>query len=71
MAKTTMRSGAHSTKSNEIVAGLMAAADTSSSTIRVLSKVLSETMEEIHGRPYRVDVSHELNAPFIFIRPND
>jgi hypothetical protein len=69
---STTRNRAHSTQSRHkaAVAELAATATSNATAIRVMSKVLRDIMEEIHGRPYRVDVSHDPSAPLILIRPN-
>jgi len=48
------------------VADLAKRATENAAALRVLPKVLAETMEDIYGQKFRVDIDHE--TPLILIR---
>jgi len=65
---STMRRRARSTHSKReaIIVDLMAQAEGAGKALRVLSKVVADTMEEVHGRKFRVCIDHD--TPMILIR---
>jgi hypothetical protein len=50
-----------------VIASLMSEAKSAGKAIRVMAKCVADTMEEVHGQKFRVDVDHDVG--FVLIRP--
>jgi len=69
-SNTTARvSRSTQSKQDEVIAGLMTDAKGKARTLRVLSKVLAETMEEIHGGKWVTNIDHEHRMIMILEHP--